>query len=162
MTEAVIDNPTYLEHIRHFFTDEDLDHMSQRGHDLSTYQGVRKDAVSVSQLTAPPDASMPPPETGRAWSAERNQSFVNWITNGFPIGTPTLQQPVYGPAPNTPNGLGASKSTRSTAGLPRDGADAGEIPVNNSKRRTRVRGIRAATRISRATVNAMIIPRNHQ
>ena len=98
MTEAIIDNPTYLEHIRHFFTDEDLDHMSQRGHDLSTYQGVRKDAVSVSQLTAPPDASMPPPETGRAWSAERNQSFVNWITNGFPIGTPTLQQPVYGPA----------------------------------------------------------------
>ena len=41
---------------------------------------------------------MPPPETGRAWSAERNQSFVNWINNGFPIGTPTLQQPVYGPA----------------------------------------------------------------
>ena len=49
MTEAVIDTPTYLKHIRHFFTDENLDHMSQRGHDLSTYQGVRKDAVSVSQ-----------------------------------------------------------------------------------------------------------------
>ena len=31
MTEAIIDNPTYLEHIRHFFTDEDLDHMSQTG-----------------------------------------------------------------------------------------------------------------------------------
>src|SRR5215472_17383377 len=75
MTETIIDNPTYLEHIRHFFTDEDLDHMSQRGHDLSTYQGLRKDAVSVSQLTAPPDASMPPPETGRAWSTEHNQSF---------------------------------------------------------------------------------------
>ena len=104
MTEAIIDNPTYLEHIRHFFTDEDLDHMSQRGHDLSTYQGVRKDAVSVSQLTAPPDASMPPPETGRAWSAERNQSFVNWINNGFWRGrqsnvsrTPPSRMPVTAP-----------------------------------------------------------------
>ena len=48
MTEAIIDKPTYLEHIRHFFTDGDLDHMSQRGHDLSTYQGVRK-APSASR-----------------------------------------------------------------------------------------------------------------
>ena len=31
MTETIIDNPTYLEDIRHFFTDEDLDHMSQTG-----------------------------------------------------------------------------------------------------------------------------------
>ena len=49
MTEAIIDNPAYLEHIRHFFTDEDLDHMSQRGHDLSTYQGVRKRTPSASR-----------------------------------------------------------------------------------------------------------------
>jgi tyrosinase len=99
MTETIIDNPTYLEHVRHFFVEEDLIHMSFRGHDLSTYQGLKNDAVSVQKLTAPPDASMPPPETGRAWSAERNQSFQNWMNNGFAIGTPTLQKPQYGPAP---------------------------------------------------------------
>jgi hypothetical protein len=99
MTDAIIDNPTYLEDVRHFFVEEDLVHMSLRGHDLSTYQGLKNDANSVLQLTAPPDATMPPPETGRAWSAERNQSFLNWIINGFAIGTPTLQQPQYGPAP---------------------------------------------------------------
>lgn len=84
MTEAIIDNPTYLKDVRHFFVEEDLIHMSRRGHDLSTYQGLKNDANSVLQLTAPPDATMPPPETGRAWSAERNQSFLNWMTNGLP------------------------------------------------------------------------------
>ncbi|MGH3767786.1 MAG: tyrosinase family protein [Pseudonocardiaceae bacterium] len=93
MADTVIENPTYLEHVRHFFVDEDLDHMIQRGHDLSTYQGLKNDAGNVVELTAPPEATMPPPETGRAWSQERNQSFVNWKKNGFLVGVPTLQEP---------------------------------------------------------------------
>lgn len=51
MTEAIIDNPTYLKDVRHFFVEEDLIHMSRRGHDLSTYQGLKNDANSVLQLT---------------------------------------------------------------------------------------------------------------
>jgi hypothetical protein len=30
MTESIIDNPTYMEHVRHFFEDTDLEHTFSR------------------------------------------------------------------------------------------------------------------------------------
>src|SRR5690349_2525067 len=37
MADVVIANPTYIENVRHFFEDVDLDHMFNWGYDLTTY-----------------------------------------------------------------------------------------------------------------------------
>ena len=37
MVDEVIAHPTYMEHVRHFFEEIDLDHMNAQGVDLSTY-----------------------------------------------------------------------------------------------------------------------------
>ena len=98
MSESIIDNPTYMEHVRHFFEDADLEHMFLRGVDLTTYPALKDAASRVFQVTRPPDAFMPP-EPDRKWSQERHQSFVNWMQNDFPLGTPAPQAPQFGNAP---------------------------------------------------------------
>jgi uncharacterized protein YigA (DUF484 family) len=37
MADEIIAHPTYMEHVRHFFEEIDLDHMNAQGVDLSTY-----------------------------------------------------------------------------------------------------------------------------
>lgn len=73
MTESVIDNPTYIAHVRYFFEDADLEHMLDRGLDLRTYPALKAGTTCVFQVTRPPDAFMPP-ELDRKWSHERHQS----------------------------------------------------------------------------------------
>lgn len=86
MTESIIGNPTYMEHVRRFFEDTDPEHMLSRGVDLRTYPALKAEASRVFQVTRPPDACMPP-EPDRKWSQERHQSFTNWIkADGEPIG----------------------------------------------------------------------------
>ena len=85
MTETTIENPTYLEHVRHFFDDVDLEHMYRRGIDLSTYTKLKARSTDVYFQTRPPQANMPP-EADRKWSFERSESFMNWIRNGHPLG----------------------------------------------------------------------------
>jgi len=92
MADTVIDNPTYMEHVRHFFEDVDLEHMFSRGVDLSTYPQLKAQAARVFQLTRPPNAKMPP-EPDRKWSSERHRSFVNWMANDYPLGKPQPHQP---------------------------------------------------------------------
>ena len=95
MADTVIANPTYIEHVRHFFEDVDLEHMFKRGYDLTTYPTLKANAQAVIDQTRPPEAAMPP-EPERKWSQERFQSFQNWVDNGFPLGTVTpvaVQQP---------------------------------------------------------------------
>src|SRR6266508_5992595 len=92
MADSVIENPTYLEHIRHFFEPIDIEHMGALGVDLSTYEGLKNRATSVYFRTKPPNASMPP-QTERQWSVERSETFDNWIQSGFPLGEPTPQKP---------------------------------------------------------------------
>jgi hypothetical protein len=98
VADEIIANPTYMEHVRHFFDDVDLEHMLAEGVELSTYTGLRDRAISVFQVTRPPDAQMPP-DPARHWSPERHQSFLNWITNGFELGNPVAQ-------PLEPDGTG--------------------------------------------------------
>ena len=43
--EAPIENPTYMEHIRHFFEPMDKACMKARGVDLDTYEGVKVNAL---------------------------------------------------------------------------------------------------------------------
>lgn len=92
MSDTIIENPTYMEHIRHFFDDDDLAHMFNRGVDLTTYPTLKAEASRVFQITRPPDAEMPP-EEDRKWSPERHKSFMNWMVDGFPLGRPTPAEP---------------------------------------------------------------------
>ncbi len=88
-TDPVIQDPTYMADIRHFFTDEDIDHMRFMGISLGTYEGVKKHAFIIHFHTSPPNADMP---LGRPkWSANRVQTFTNWVSNGYPLGTATPQ-----------------------------------------------------------------------
>ncbi|MFJ7248736.1 tyrosinase family protein [Kitasatospora sp. NPDC098652] len=86
--DPVVANPTYLADIRTYFRPEDVAHMAAKGIDLGTYDGVKQNALTIFAHTAPPNADMPPDAAGK-WSANRSQTFKNWIVNGFPLGTST-------------------------------------------------------------------------
>jgi tyrosinase len=90
--DQIIASPTYMADIRFFFRPEDVDHMSAKGIDLGTYDGVKRNALKVFFHTAPPSADMPPDPAGK-WSAERSQTFKNWIAHGYPLGTATPPGP---------------------------------------------------------------------
>jgi hypothetical protein len=92
MPDQIIQNPTYLEHIRHFFDEVDLAHMFKLGIDLSTHATLSARSVDVYFQTRPPDAFMPP-EADRKWSPERSETFQNWIKNGHPFGRPAAAPP---------------------------------------------------------------------
>ncbi len=110
MADEIIEHPTYMEHIRHFFDEIDLDHMNGQGVDLSTYALLTARANDVYLHTLQPDGDMPP-EDDRKWSAQRSASFLNWITAGMPPGTPS-------PAPVQPNG--ATRIRKDAASLTAD------------------------------------------
>src|SRR5689334_6531574 len=86
MTEQVVPNPTYMADIRHFFDQVDIDHMAAKNIDLGSYGGVKKNALAIYAHTTQPGGDMPP-DADRKWSAERSQTFRNWIVAGYPIGT---------------------------------------------------------------------------
>src|SRR5215472_1292498 len=84
--EQPIEKPTYMAHIRYFFEQLDIEHMAAKGVDLSTYAGVKRNALAIFAHTSPPRADMPP-EPERKWSVARSQTFKNWILTGYPLGT---------------------------------------------------------------------------
>jgi tyrosinase len=90
--DGVVNEPTYMANIRFFFREEDIDHMKPKGIDLSTYDGVKRNAVAIFTHTAPPNPDMPPDPAGK-WSADQSQTFKNWIINGYPLGTATPPAP---------------------------------------------------------------------
>jgi tyrosinase len=94
--DGVVADPTYMADIRFFFRQMDIDHMAAKGIDLSTYAGVKQNAVAIYFHTHPPNPDMPPDAAGQ-WSADQSQTFKNWISNGYPLGTAT--PPVTPPTP---------------------------------------------------------------
>src|SRR4051794_31831563 len=110
MADEIIAHPTYMEQVRHFFEEIDLDHMNTQGVDLSTYAGVRDRANDVYLHTLQPDGDMPP-EPERKWSAERSASFLTWIPDGIPMGVPS-------PAPVEPTA--ATRIRKDAASLSAD------------------------------------------
>ncbi|MFD9692087.1 tyrosinase family protein [Kitasatospora sp. NPDC001309] len=97
--DPVVAAPTYLADIRTYFRPEDVAHMATKGIDLGTYDGVKQNALTIFAHTSPPNAGMPPDAAGK-WSANRSQTFKNWIVNGFPLGTSTpVTTPPGGAAP---------------------------------------------------------------
>ncbi|MFM5894625.1 MAG: tyrosinase family protein [Novosphingobium sp.] len=83
--DPIIDAPTYLGNIRYFFAAIDIDHMQQKGIDLGSYDGVKQHAVQIYSATSQGEM---PPGAGRQWSANRCQTFLNWIVADYPMGTP--------------------------------------------------------------------------
>jgi tyrosinase len=81
--DPLVDNPTYLGNIRYFFNDADFKCMGPRGIDLSTYDGVKTHATNIYLQTQ--SGNMPDGE--QCWSSNRVQTFLNWMTNNFPMGT---------------------------------------------------------------------------
>ncbi|HEV2755644.1 MAG TPA: tyrosinase family protein, partial [Actinomycetota bacterium] len=86
--DPVVDNPTYMADIRHFFRPEDVQHMGDRGIPIGSYDDLKANATRVLAVTAPPNAFMPPDEAGK-WSQNRWQTFLNWINTKYPEGTGT-------------------------------------------------------------------------
>jgi tyrosinase len=109
-TDKVLASPTYMADIRLLFRPEDIDHMGAKGIDLGTYDGVKRNALAIFAHTAPPNADMPP-DAADKWSAERSQTFKNWIINGCPLGTAT--PPADGAPPTAPAGARARKNVAS-------------------------------------------------
>jgi len=89
-TGGVVASPTYMADIRFFFRPVDVEHMGAKGIELGTYEGVKQNALTIYAHTAPPGAEMPP-EADAKWSADRSQTFKNWIINGCPLGSATTQ-----------------------------------------------------------------------
>src|SRR5262249_44991218 len=89
-SDPVVDHPTWFGQIRDFFTPDDIDHMGAKGIDLGTYNGVVANAVSIYAQTS--GGSMPPDPYPK-WSANRNQTFLNWISDNYPVGTAPPQPP---------------------------------------------------------------------
>lgn len=83
--DPVVDHPTWFGQIRNFFTADDISHMGAKGIDLATYQGVVDNAVSIYSQTS---GGFMPPDPAPKWSANRAQTFLNWVTDNFPLGTP--------------------------------------------------------------------------
>jgi hypothetical protein len=81
-----VQNPTYMADIRQFFTDIDIAHMGPKGIDLSTYDGVKANAPTIYIHTRQPDGDMPPDPLPK-WTADMSQTFLNWIMNGYPMGS---------------------------------------------------------------------------
>lgn len=76
-----IKRPTFEEHIKHMFIPDDIDCMHGRI-DLTSFHVVRLNAPKIENRIA--DGSMPPPDTGRKWTADELQTFRNWANNtGF-------------------------------------------------------------------------------
>ena len=78
-------NPTWYGDIRDMFTSTDVDHMRKQGLDLATYTEVVTHAGNIYQQLAL--GNMPPHPN--QWSPDWVATFLNWMTNGYPKGTPS-------------------------------------------------------------------------
>jgi len=88
-TTTPITNPTWYGNIRQMFNTQDVAHMSSQGLNLTSYDTVVASAGAIyGQVAA---GTMPP---GQPWSQDMVQTFLNWMSNGYPKGSPTSDQVV--------------------------------------------------------------------
>jgi hypothetical protein len=74
---------TWTNDIQAMFTATDIAHMKTKGIDLSSYQDVMINAVSIYNRVS--SGSMPPPGSGeQPWSPAWVQMFGCWIQQGCP------------------------------------------------------------------------------
>ena len=115
--DPLVPHPTWFGEIRYFFTTTDIDHMGPKGIDLSTYNGVVANAVSIYAQTQ--SGSMPPDPLPK-WSDNRVQTFLNWITDNYPLGT----APAPSPTVTLEAVAAAARVRKDVAGLSADGITA--------------------------------------
>jgi tyrosinase len=101
LADQVVAAPTYMGDIRFFFRPEDVQHMGAKGIELGSYDGVKRNALAILAHTTQPGADMPPDVAGK-WSAERSQTFKNWIVAGYPMGSAAPQPEEAPPAGGVP------------------------------------------------------------
>jgi tyrosinase len=89
-TTSPIANPTWYGNIRQMFNSVDVSHMSAQGLDLTSYEQVVASAGPIYGQVA--TGAMPP---GEPWSPDMVQTFLNWMSNNFPKGSPTPDQTVH-------------------------------------------------------------------
>lgn len=70
--------PSYAENIQHLFTAQDAGCMSW-AIDLASYESIKANAAKISEWIG--SGRMPPPDEGRAWSADKLKTFRNWAQN---------------------------------------------------------------------------------
>jgi tyrosinase len=80
-------HPTWYDTIRLMFTKTDIEHMNWHQLDLTSYEQVSSASGNIYGNVAA--HNMPP---GNPWSDDMVQTFLNWITDGTPKGTPTADQ----------------------------------------------------------------------
>src|SRR4051812_28535116 len=80
--DPVVSNPTWSGDIEAFFRPKDIACMKGR-FDLSSYESVKTNAQDIHDATS--SGSMP--LGGPRWSANRVQTFQNWMNAGFPEGS---------------------------------------------------------------------------
>jgi hypothetical protein len=80
--DPVVPNPTWTGNIRGFFTPGEISCMQGQGIDLSSYDDVKANAQDIYGETS--SGNMP--LGGTPWSANRVQTFQNWMNNGYQMG----------------------------------------------------------------------------
>lgn len=86
--DPLVASPTYMADIRFFFRPGDIACMKAQGVNLGTYAGVRASASAIYQQTK----SGTMPMGGPAWTANRVQTFLNWINANYPVGAALARQ----------------------------------------------------------------------
>jgi hypothetical protein len=80
-------HPTWYDTIRLMFTQTDIDHMNFHHLDLTSYEEVKTAQGDIyGQVAA---KNMPP---GNPWTPDMAQTFLNWIIDNCPKGTPAPDQ----------------------------------------------------------------------
>ncbi|MCF8476858.1 MAG: tyrosinase family protein [Pseudolabrys sp.] len=80
-------HPTWYDTIRMMFTSTDIAHMGPQGLDLTSYEQVKNGAGGIyGQVSG---KLMPP---GKPWTPDMIQTFLNWIVDSCPKGTPASSQ----------------------------------------------------------------------
>jgi tyrosinase len=80
-------HPTWYDTIRLMFTPTDIAHMGPQGVDLTSYDQVQ---ISSGPIYGQVSTQLMPP--GQPWTADMVQTFLNWMTDGCPKGTPKPSQ----------------------------------------------------------------------
>jgi hypothetical protein len=80
---APVANPTWYGQIRDMFSSTSRSHMAAQGLDLGSYSQVVNHAGDIYQQVA--GGNMPP---GTPWPSDWVATFLTWMNNGYPQGTP--------------------------------------------------------------------------
>jgi len=80
--DPIVSNPTWTGNIQGFFTAGEIACMQRMGIDLSSYDSVKQNAQAIYEQTS--SGNMP--QGGPRWSANRVQTFKNWMDTGYPEG----------------------------------------------------------------------------